>query len=61
MIHMSIEKRIESLENNIKDLESRVSNKDEQLARLEQILRNRIDEFSAYIDSNALSARGTSQ
>lgn len=58
---MSIEKRIESLENKVKNLESRVSNKDEQLARLEQILRNRIDEFSAYIDSTSLSARGTSQ
>ncbi|AZH74830.1 TPA: hypothetical protein ACF63N_000373 [Salmonella enterica] len=58
---MTLEQRVESLELNVKELESRVSNKDEQLSRLEQILRNRIDEFSAYIDTTVLSARETSR
>lgn len=58
---MTLEERIEALEKDFNNLKKQISIKDEQLTRFESILKTRIDEFSAYIDTNSLSARGISQ
>ncbi|MVF02802.1 hypothetical protein [Serratia marcescens] len=58
---MTLEQRVEALEQDIEILKKQVKAKDEQLTCFENILRNRIDEFSAYIDTATLNAPKISQ
>lgn len=53
---MTLEQRVEALEQGFEFLKKQVKAKDEQLTCFENILRNRIDEFSAYIDTATLNA-----
>lgn len=58
---MTLEQRVEALEKDFNNLKKQIRAKEEQLTRFESILKTRIDEFSAYIDTTGLSARGISE
>lgn len=58
---MTLEERVEALERDVVIIKKQVSEKDRALTCLENVLRNRIDEFSAYIDKATSAAREISQ
>ena len=55
---MTLEERIEALEKDVSALKKQVSDTNEALSCFESVIRNRINEFSAYIDTATLAARG---
>lgn len=58
---MTLEQRVVLLERDVENLKKQVNYKDEQITRLELLIQTRINEFSAYIDTTGLNARGTFQ
>ncbi|HCB2577731.1 hypothetical protein [Citrobacter freundii] len=58
---MTLEQRVEALEKDVSALKKQVSDTNEALSCFESVIRNRINEFSAYIDTATLAARGISQ
>lgn len=48
---MTLERRVATLEEAVALLKKQVSEKDAQITHFENLLRNRINEFSAYLDT----------